>query len=538
MANQEDYLDGLLNSVMDEDSLEDAFDSELFETQEGLGNEEEPNYSDDEIDDFLKEFEAHLDEEGGFTEEDLDLDDEEAFLIEENDRESKPAAPESEDDLLGNLADVLNMDDEPEVSLDDLEAAAKEDTPTSAGAGATDWADPVMAKEPAQNEAAPVEEEPPQSPAPKAMEMAEPEAKEPTEQPAEEPTGESVATSEAVEKEATMAEPPVLDEPISEDHAELGEILQEVAGDDISEISDILNADDADIPVISEEGMDAAAIDKGKAQKDPNAPRGVKGKVLSALFEDLEIPTGEPPSKEEIEALEAQKAAEKAAAKEEKKRLKEEKKAQKAAEKEEKKKLAEEKKAQKAAEKAAKKAAKPKKEKKPKQDRQPIKKKPIIATLLFAAALNILVFLLASSGNYTTQMTEAQAYFTAGSYTEAFDSMAGLDIREVDDDFYQQAKLLGGLQKSYNDYLMRISDGDQEGAIDALIRGVGRYNVNAELAGSLGVLDRYGGIEEQIEQALAGYGIDPARAIELYEMEDRTQYTLAIRAYVSTETES
>ncbi len=535
MANQEDYLDSLLNSVMDdEESLDDSFDSELYETQEGLGDDIDMD-DDDDIDGFLRDFEAHLNDDEEFDVDALELSDEEEILVEENSRfeEKGSDSGDGDDDFLGDLSDILNGDDdggESVIEENPEEIESKEQSGEESGA---DIPAGSVEEPPADGVQEAVSEEADDINEPEAQ----PEADIETEAPADIAAAETAAESEAggadTRESSEGGDMPDIEEISGGENMELGEILQEVAGDDISEINQILNADENDIPVMPVEGIDpaAVAVASGKKEKDPNAPRGIKGKVLNALFEDLEIPTGEGPTKEEIAAMEAEKAAQKQAEKEEKKRLKEEKKAQKQAQKEEKKKLAEEKKAQKAAEKAAKKAAKPKKEKKPKEKRPPIKKKPIILTLVFAASIAILVYLLSSSGHYSIQMEEAQSYYSAGSYIEAYDSLAGISVRSGDSDFYQQTKLLGGLQQSYNDYLMRLSDGDITGAIDSLVRGVGRYNLNQEEAGSLGILDKYQAIESQIEEALSTYGIDAARALELYDIEDRKEYTRAIQAY-------
>ena len=103
-----------------------------------------------------------------------------------------------------------------------------------------------------------------------------------------------------------------------------------------------------------------------------------------------------------------------------------------------------------------------------------------------------------------------------------------MEIRKADEDFYHKAALMAGLQKSYSDAQKQIKMGKNAEAVDALIRGIGKYDVNKELAGSLGIMDEYDVLEAQIEDSLKEFGIKYKKALELYDMDDRDAYTLAI----------
>ncbi len=523
MANQEDYLDSLLNSVINPDSfVSDDLDEEFFEAEEGFTDPfSEEEFNIDETDDFLKEFDAELDaQEKGKTP-----------LL---NREKEALSDKEQPEIIGAVGDS-----ELRMQLDDM-------------------LDDIGAKTPRTDEEFTVEEKS-RAAAPEGSVFAD-EAEPENESPREETVPDMEVISDDTSETDTVADAqppsPELTQTISEDHQELGDILENIRGDDdLSEIGDLLKSDEQNIQIedpnlsSESEGEGAEIIEaseddagkskkkKGKKEADPNAPRGVKGKVLSALFEDLEIPTGAEPTPEEIAQMEAEKAAEKAALKEQKKKEKEEQKAAKAAEKEEKKKAATEAKQAKAAAKKAKDAEKKAKKAAEKAakaaEKTPVKKKPIIITGFIAVSLVLFVYLFSSAGAYTVQTTQAQKLYAAGDYSGAFNALDGLNISSGDHDFYQQARLMAGLQKSFTDYQIRVAEGNTAAAADALIRGLGKFNINQELAGTLGILEQYSSLKTQIVSALSEYGITEEKAQELYDMEDRDEYTLELETIVS-----
>ncbi|MCR4842609.1 MAG: hypothetical protein K5840_05055 [Eubacterium sp.] len=530
MASQEDYLDSLLNSVLDEDSfVSDSVDDELYAAQEGITDPFGNDLSPEETDDFLKEF-------------DMELDNESASSAPMNRERSL-----SSDDMFSQLDDMIDGmgAGDSDFQVDDvLRDAFSGAGPKEAAEGGGDSGQTQEAGEPAPAEDAPVRVgEPQENRAPEEGQDAAPTEESPADDSQPAPDLAAASTAE------TMGE---LESPQSPHEARLMDIMSDVGDADVAEISDLLNSDENNIQ-IQEPVMDGAGDEgglfkedpaevpsgdgkkKAKKEKDENAPRGVKGKVLFALFDDLEIPTGKEPTPEEIAQMEREKAEEKA-------RRKEEKKAEKEAKKEAKKKLAEEKKAiaaekkaakaeakrAKAAEKAAKKA-----EKKPKEKGPPVKKKPIIITLVFTGSMVLMLSLLANLGNYSANMTQAKSSYSAADYVGAFDSLSGLSIGKSDQDFYQKVKLMAGLQKCLQDYDARMEEGDELAAVDSLIRGAGKFNTNEELAGALGIMDVYSALNGQIQEKLNLYGISDAKALELYDMSDRDEYTVAIYELIS-----
>lgn len=219
-------------------------------------------------------------------------------------------------------------------------------------------------------------------------------------------------------------------------------------------------------------------------------------------------------------------------AKARKKREKAEKKAQKKAEKAEKK-------AQKKAEKEAKKAQKQKeKEKKPKKPKvpdntPPLPKKPVILCFVMAGSFLVLVILGTNLFGYSSSMQNAEKQFGLGNYEAAYQEVAGLDIKENDYEAYGKYRVMGTVAGEYTAYQTFMEAGLYDMALDSLVRAVGRcekYQPEAELYGCVGELAK---ISEQATGALGSFGITQERALELYALEERTDYSVQINAILT-----
>ena len=176
---------------------------------------------------------------------------------------------------------------------------------------------------------------------------------------------------------------------------------------------------------------------------------------------------------------------------------------------------------------------KPKKEKKPKDPGPPEKrlpKKKVIAVAVFftsfLAAVTFCTFAFANIGYESAAKTNYQK----GDYKGAYESLNGLDhISAESQDIYNRAYVLMRLQRrldAYNEFEQR---GDALGAIDSLIQGVQIRDGLTEYAASLEVGSQFEEIYQEILNTLSGmFGVDEARARELYDISDKVEYTMAL----------
>lgn len=529
MSNTEDYLDGLLNSMegkpnknvepemptakpdfAEEPLLKaDNIDAE----QDFLDSFEREFLSGENTDEFIRQFERELDESEGNMSDSAASEDE--FLnnigdIVNGNADGGDGAMESqvEDDdmdfMVDTLGDIPGDDidipsdfsdsdmDEPLPGLSDVAASSEEETDSLAGTDQN-----LMDLLQSEGDFSDIgdmlntDEEPMKS----------------LDDFSDEPDG---FTLEEVPIDDTMVLEDVAEESPTDENE--GKKKKEVSGF-LNKLSHVLFGEDEEEAAASQEPVKASA-----PAATPNIEDLSDENLM--LLQELEG-TGEAESEETEEAPETEEEA-----KARKKREKEEKKAKKKAEKAEKK-------AQAKAAKEAKAAKKAKKEKKPKKPKEPdntppLPKKPVILSFVMVASFLVLVLLGTNLFGYSSSMENAEKQFGLGNYAEAYQMVSGLEIKEQDNDIYQKYRVMGTVSGEYSAYQTFMEAGIYDMALDSLVRTVGRcqkYQPDAEVYGCTGELAK---LHEQAAGALGGFGITEERALELYALEEREDYSTQI----------
>lgn len=532
MSNTEDYLDGLLNSMegkkntVAETSTEEpefAKESELTEqplpeetTEETLfeadGKDAEQDFlesfereflSGENTDEFIRQFERELDEDEATA----SLDSEKE--VEAEQEQDMSLEPEAEEDDMDFMVDTLGEipGDDMDVPLD--ENSADEDFPLSEDFDASlpEFSDMAMTDE----EETDGLEENDQN----LMDLLQSEGdfsdigdmlntEEQTENPDDFSDGLDGFTLEEVPVDETM----VLEDAAEESTEEnAGKNKKEVSGF-LKKISHALFGEEEEEEKVPEEPVKASA--SAPSIEDLSDDNLMLLQELEGMSEAEPEKESEPSeTEEEVKAR--------------KKREKEEKKAKKKAERAEKK-------AQAKAAKAEKKAKKEKKPKKPKEpDRTPpLPKKPVILCFVMAGSFLALVLLGTNLFGYSSSMANAEKQFGLGNYEEAYRMVSGLEVKEQDDEVYQKYRVMGTVSGEYRAYQTFMEAGLYDMALDSLVRTVGRcqkYQPEAEIYGCTGELKKLHG---QAVGALGGFGITQERALELYTMEEREDYSAQI----------
>lgn len=189
--------------------------------------------------------------------------------------------------------------------------------------------------------------------------------------------------------------------------------------------------------------------------------------------------------------------------------------------------------------KAAKKAAKPKKEKKPKPEPKPgdilkIKPKSIILFITLVASVIVLISLLNTTVSYTTAISKAKTNLENGDYSKVYESLSGMKLNKNDETLYRQATLITYVTRQYESYQNYIEMDMKTEAINALVKGLARYDTYYNEANSLGVGNQMKEARAQIIQAFNDtFKISESEAVSLVAMSDNnfTQYYKKIEAY-------
>lgn len=189
--------------------------------------------------------------------------------------------------------------------------------------------------------------------------------------------------------------------------------------------------------------------------------------------------------------------------------------------------------------KAAKKAAKPKKEKKPKPEPKPgdilkIKPKSIMLFITLVASVIVLISLLNTTVSYTTAISKAKTNLENGDYSKVYESLSGMKLNKSDETLYRQATLITYVTRQYESYQNYMEMDMKKEAINALVKGLARYDTYYNEANSLGVGNQMKEARAQIIQAFNDtFKISESEAVSLVAMSDNnfTQYYRKIEAY-------
>ena len=549
MAGSEDYLDGLLNSVTKKLSeIDEASESKKDaylppRTNKALSQMRE--------DQFLKEFEA-----------DLDLDEGDSFLSEyENDldlHEEKPADPLENFDI-GSLPDEpIEFMDEPEeeasVSDDfldqvasdslnlDLEApvASSIDVPPKTNDSAADSSDIELGELPGsfEDEDELILEDAGDDAA------ADPAASNDAAQIEEAPDGMKDLESlfDVPEAPADDDDEQIIDES-NLDQAIESVDLDNSDDDELAEIGKMLNEDTTEFQIDENNLADpdsfaqAESVTKAKSEKkkkekktkEKGSGNGFLSKFLSFMFGEDESESGEgididgsDVDSAEVLTKESEKVlsdmeGEGESSEEDKGKKKKDKKEKK----EKPKKEAKPKKEK------PKKPPKPKKEKEPKG--KPLPKVPVLLIVVMAASLFFLIYLgtnVISKANYVSAAKES---FDKGDYKDAYEALAPIDRNEEEEALYNRAKTLAVVSCELDAYYSLVSIKKYDLAIDCLIRGLARTQIENARAEEWGCTAQMNALKKEIEKQLMDqFSMTGDQALEIYDLVDRDDYSVAI----------
>ena len=312
-----------------------------------------------------------------------------------------------------------------------------------------------------------------------------------------------------------------------------GSLQQETASKDelvedqdaeAADIFDMLGADSESQDVSIDDLLDIAAPEE-HPEEEPTDQKGLFQCVFGNVIND-EIAEEERKAQEEEE----QKAAEKAELAEQKKAEKEQAKEAKKAEKEAKKAAKAEEKAAKKAEKEAKKAErKAQQEEEAEAEKYEVTGKLNKVGVAIIAILTVTFLVVEIAGTnihgYSSSKKQAMKYFEMGKYEQAYQEVLGTKVKEKDPDTYNKIRTVMQVQRALDSYQNYDAMNYYPDALNALIRGLQRYDANLETAKQLEIEDEVDGCKEQIVSLLQSeYGVSESQARELLSL-DKAEYT-------------
>lgn len=295
--------------------------------------------------------------------------------------------------------------------------------------------------------------------------------------------------------------------------AQLGGLDEDAMSDDVALDALLDGEEEIALPPDPEE----------RAKKKKNAFAKIFGNIVTDEIAKEEMEQKKAEEEEELKKAEEKKAKEEqdAIKKEEKKAEKEAKKAEKKAQKEAAKKEKEAKKAEKKAQKEAERQA----EEQEVEVVGKLNKLGVGIVMVVAAVFLVFVILGTKNFSYSTAMADAKEYYENKRYAKAYEEMVGLKIKKKDQEFYDKVVTIMRVYRQIDSYGVYKSMKRFPEALDALLKGLKRYNTYYEDALYLEVENDMDACKEQITQTLKDeFGLTEEKAYELAEIEDQEEY--------------
>lgn len=281
---------------------------------------------------------------------------------------------------------------------------------------------------------------------------------------------------------------------------------EEMADESVGELVDFL----ADFP----DGASMADLSDGEQEK-AEEKMGFFQRIVAFFHKE--------PSEEERIALEQEEEEERAW--EEQKSAEAEVKKQQRAEEAEKKKQA------KAAAKAAKREEK-QASKGPVPKSQLVPVKPLVAMIAVGVAFSVAFVMFSNYRFYSSSISESKEQFIHRKYRAAYEKLVGLDIKKKDANYFEQAKTMRIVDKDWEAYNNYIEGEDYEEALDSLIKGIGKYNIQSERAQELKLEKEMRDLYEQmLKELTVRFSLTAQDASNLYEMKDRKEYEKQVQQF-------
>ncbi len=152
----------------------------------------------------------------------------------------------------------------------------------------------------------------------------------------------------------------------------------------------------------------------------------------------------------------------------------------------------------------------------------------VVLVFLAFAALAVVVVFGAKNFNYAQVIKKASDYFDRQRYRLAYDEVAGVEVKEEDEELRDRIYTVMYVERLYESYENNMTLNRPDKALDSLLRGLEKYDEHYQEAVSLGIAKDIKSVKEKIINALWNtYGLSEAAAYELIGL-DGIEYSEAL----------
>lgn len=182
---------------------------------------------------------------------------------------------------------------------------------------------------------------------------------------------------------------------------------------------------------------------------------------------------------------------------------------------------------------------KPKKEKKEKKvfskdDMQKVPFSRILVIILLSAIICVGVVVSSKIVNYKININNANDLYLSGNYSQAYEVLNGMDIKDKDKDFYEQARIMANLYQGISSYDNYIAIGDTTSALISLINAVSRKAALGDDILKYDFTDKVDNVYSKILSILNGYGISEETALDLGATDNYSELQKKVSSYGGT----
>lgn len=162
------------------------------------------------------------------------------------------------------------------------------------------------------------------------------------------------------------------------------------------------------------------------------------------------------------------------------------------------------------------------------------KKVPVpVVIIVFAlfAAIGVVVIFGTKQFDYTRVIHKAADYFERQRYRLAYDEVSGVDVKKKDEELRDRIYTVMYVERLYESYENNMAVNRPDKALDALIRGLEKYDEHYSEAVELDIVDDIDSCRDKIVSALyATYGLTEAQAYDIMKLSGH-EYTQTLIKY-------
>ncbi|MDF2542221.1 MAG: hypothetical protein K0S47_1939 [Herbinix sp.] len=131
--------------------------------------------------------------------------------------------------------------------------------------------------------------------------------------------------------------------------------------------------------------------------------------------------------------------------------------------------------------------------------------------------------------SYSLSISSATNYFSRHKYTQAYNEVYGIDIKDEDIEIYDKIMTVMYVNKQLNSYNNYYAMGDYPKALDSLLKGLERYDKYIELATILGINSDLDYVRNQIIAEINNvYSLTEEEAIKIISSDNQGEYSMNV----------